>query len=170
MATKNANTTLVIDILDSIRCHHAGAFIFNRQPVAVMPALIEGNRRTVVYIGTHKIVEMDLETGLVWVYLDRIEGADEAVLKTAERLLNFIYNDIVDPGDTTASLQSGALVKTVLSPVDPFKTVLNPVSPFLLDTDRGTGSLHLVIIRPDGVRINMRGYRMLHFGGQKSIK
>ena len=123
-----------------------------------MPALIEGNRRTVVYIGTHKIVEMDLDTGLVWVYLDRIEGADEAVLKTAERLLNFIYNDIVDPRDTTASLQSGALVKTVLS----------PVSPFLLDTDRGTGSLHLVIIRIDGVRINMQGYRMLHFGGQKS--
>ena len=158
MATKNVNITL-IDILDSIRCHHAGAFIFNRQPVAVMPALIEGNRRTVVYIGTHKIVEMDLDTGLVWVYLDRIEGADEAVLKTAEQLLNFIYNDIVDPRDTTASLQSGALVKTVLS----------PVSPFLLDTDRGTGSLHLVIIRIDGVRINMQGYRMLHFGGQKSI-
>lgn len=159
MATKNVNITL-IDILDSIRCHHAGAFIFNRQPVAVMPALIEGNRRTVVYIGTHKIVEMDLDTGLVWVYLDRIEGADEAVLKTAERLLNFIYNDIVNPRDTTASLQSGALVKTVLS----------PVSPFLLDTDRGTGSLHLVIIRIDGVRINMQGYRMLHFGGQKSIE
>lgn len=159
MATKNVNITL-IDILDSIRCHHAGAFIFNRQPVAVMPALIEGNRRTVVYIGTHKIVEMDLDTGLVWVYLDRIEGADEAVLKTAEQLLNFIYNDIVDPRDTTASLQSGALVKTVLS----------PVSPFLLDTDRGTGSLHLVIIRIDGVRINMQGYRMLHFGGQKSIE
>lgn len=159
MATKNVNITL-IDILDSIRCHHAGAFIFNRQPVAVMPTLIEGNRRTVVYIGTHKIVEMDLDTGLVWVYLDRIEGADEAVLKTAERLLNFIYNDIVDPRDTTASLQSGALVKTVLS----------PVSPFLLDTDRGTGSLHLVIIRIDGVRINMQGYRMLHFGGQKSIE
>lgn len=159
MATKNVNITL-IDILDSIRRHHAGAFIFNRQPVAVMPTLIEGNRRTVVYIGTHKIVEMDLETGLVWVYLDRIEGADEAVLKTAERLLNFIYNDIVDPRDTTASLQSGAFVKTVLS----------PVSPFLLDTDRGTGSLHLVIIRIDGVRINMRGYRMLHFGGQKSIE
>lgn len=159
MATKNVNITL-IDILDSIRCHHTGAFIFNRQPVAVMPALIEGNRRTVVYIGTHKIVEMDLDTGLVWVYLDRIEGADEAVLKTAERLLNFIYNDIVDPRDTTVSLQSGALVKTVLS----------PVSPFLLDTDRGTGSLHLVIIRIDGVRINMQGYRMLHFGGQKSIE
>lgn len=158
MATKNVNTTL-IDILDSIRRHHAGAFIVNRQPVAVMPALIEGNHRTVVYIGTHKIVEMDLDTGLVWVYLDRIEGADEAVLKTAERLLNFIYNDIVDPRDTTASLQSGALVKTVLS----------PVSPFLLDIDRGTGSLHLAIIRIDGVRINMQGYRMLHFGGQKSI-
>lgn len=63
MATKNVIITL-IDILDSIRCHHTGAFIFNRQPVAVMPALIEGNRRTVVYIGTHKIVEMDLDTGL----------------------------------------------------------------------------------------------------------
>lgn len=158
MATNNVNITL-IDILDSIRCHHAGAFIFNRQPVAVMPAFIEGNRRTVVYIGTYKIVEMDLDTGLIWVYLDRIEGADEAVLKTAERLLNFIYNDIVDPRDTTASLQSGVLVKTVLS----------PVSPFLLDTDRGTGSLRLVIIRLDGVRINTQGYRMLHFGGQKSI-
>lgn len=159
MATKNVNITL-IDILDSIRGHHAGAFIFNRQPVAVMPALIEGNRRTVIYIGTHKIVEMDLDTGLVWVYLDRIEGADEAVLKTAERLLNFIYNDIVDPRDTTASLQSEALVKTVLS----------PVSPFLLDTDRGTGSLRLVIIKIDGARIDLRGYRMLHFGGQKSIE
>lgn len=89
-----------------------------------------------------------------------ITGADEAVLKTAERLLNFIYNDIVDPRDTTVSLQSGALVKTVLG----------PVSPFLLDTDRGTGSLHLVIIGIDGVRINMQGYRMLHFGGQKSIE
>lgn len=79
---------------------------------------------------------------------------------TCRRLLNFIYNDIVDPRGTTVSLQSGALVKTVLS----------PVSPFLLDTDRGTGSLHLVIIRIDGVRINMQGYRMLHFGGQKSIE
>lgn len=75
-------------------------------------------------------------------------------------LLNFIYNDIVNPRDTTAGLQSGALVKTVPG----------PVSPFLLDTDRGTGSLHLVIIRIDGVRINMQGYRMLHFGGQKSIE
>ena len=169
MATKNVDITL-IDILDSIRGHHAGAFIFNRQPVAVMPALIEGNRRTVIYIGTHKIVEMDLDTGLVWVYLDRIEGADEAVLKTAERLLNFIYNDIVDPRDTTASLQSGALVKTVLQSEALVKTVLSPVSPFLLDTDRGTGSLRLVIIKIDGARIDLRGYRMLHFGGQKSIE
>lgn len=72
-----------------------------------------------------------------------------------EALPNFICND---PRDTTASLQSGALVKTVPG----------PVSPFLLDTDRGTGSLHLVIIGIDGVRINMQGYRMLHFGGRKS--
>lgn len=113
---------------------------------------------------------MDLDTGLVWVYLDRIEGADEAVLKTAERLLNFIYNDIVDPRDTTASLQSGALVKTVLQSGALVETVLSPVSPFLLDTDRGTGSLHLAIIKIDGVRINMQGYRMLHFSGQKSIE
>lgn len=80
---------------------------------------------------------------------------------TYRRLLNFIYNDIVNPRDTTASLQSGALVKTVLSAVS---------NPFLLDTDRGTGSLHLVILRLDGIRINMQGYRMLHFGGQKSIE
>lgn len=42
--------------------------------------------------------------------------------------------------------------------------------PFPLDTDRGTGSLHLVVIGIDGVRINMQGYRMLHSGGRKSIE
>lgn len=78
MATMNIT---LIDILDTIRCHRAGAFIFNRQPVAVMPTLIEGNRRTVVYTGTCKIIEIDLDNGNTWVFLDQIEGADEAVLK-----------------------------------------------------------------------------------------
>lgn len=165
MATKNVNITL-IDILDTIRCHRAGAFIFNRQPVAVMPALIEGNRRTVVYTGTCKIIEIDLDNGNTWVFLDQIEGADEAVLKTAERLLNFIYNDIVDPKNTTA-----VFIRSEGSAA----AAIYPVSPFVYVAASGAEPPCLAVVRADGARTDPRSkvrrpYRVLQFRSRFSAE